>query len=190
MLQLQVMNSILFALWFFLPAGAANVAPIIAARLPYLSKLSAPLDHGLKYKGRPILGKNKTWRGLISGIVTASTVVYIQQLMWQTGDIKFLSSASMDYISYSPFLLGTLFGAGALLGDASKSFFKRQRNTPPGSSWFPFDQIDYVVGGCLALAFVARLSALEYLLILWIWFGMHLFFSYLGYLLKLKSQPI
>ncbi len=190
MLQLQVMNSILFALWFFIPAGVANMAPIIAAHLPYLSKFNAPLDYGMKYRGKPIFGKNKTWRGLVSGIVAASLVVYIQQLIWQTGDIHFLTSDSMNYIYYSPLLLGALFGAGALLGDATESFFKRQRGTLPGKSWFPFDQIDYIIGGCLALAFVARLSILEYLLILWIWFVMHLFFSYLGYLLKLKSQPI
>ena len=39
-----MIKDILFVLWFFLPAGLANMAPIFAARLPYLRKLSFPLD--------------------------------------------------------------------------------------------------------------------------------------------------
>lgn len=184
------MDSIIFALWFFLPAGGANMAPIIAAHLPYLSKLNAPLDAGKKYRGKPVFGKNKTWRGLLSGIIAATVIVYLQQLIWQSGSAGFLGDASTEYLDYSPLLLGLLFGAGALLGDAIESFFKRQRNVPAGSSWFPFDQIDYIIGGCLAVAVVARLGPLEYMLILVLWFVLHLLFSYIGYLLKLKAQPI
>lgn len=190
MVQLQLMDSLIFALWFFLPAGGANMAPIIAAHLPYLSKLNAPLDFGRKYKNKPVFGKNKTWRGLFSGIVAATVIVYLQQLIWQAGNANFLNGTSTEYLAYSPLLLGILFGAGALWGDAIESFFKRQRGVPAGSSWFPFDQTDYIIGGCLALAVVARLSIKEYIAILFVWFVLHLVFSYIGYLLKLKSQPI
>lgn len=184
------MDSFLFAVWFFVPAGGANMAPIIASRLPYISKLSTPLDFGGKFRNKPVFGKNKTWRGVVSGIIAATIIIYLQQLIWEGGSATFLNGSSTNYLAYSPLLLGTLFGAGALLGDAIESFFKRQRAVPAGSSWFPFDQIDYIIGGCLAVATVARLTPLEYLLILFIWFVLHLTFSYIGYLLKLKSQPI
>lgn len=166
------------------------MAPIIAAHLPYFSKMNAPIDYGMKFRGKPALGAHKTWRGLVSGVIAATIVVYIQQLAWQSSNNTFLTDASMDYMYYSPLLLGALFGLGALLGDAIESFFKRQTNIPSGGSWFPFDQIDYIIGGCLALAFVARLDVFEYVLILLLWFVLHLVFSYIGFLLKLKSRPI
>jgi CDP-2,3-bis-(O-geranylgeranyl)-sn-glycerol synthase len=184
------MDSILFALWFFLPAGGANMAPIIAAHLPYISKLNAPLDRGKSFRGKPIFGKNKTWRGLMSGIIAATIIVYLQQLILQVNNVDLFKDSSIYYLTYSPLLLGFLFGLGALLGDAVESFFKRQRNVPAGNSWFPFDQIDYIIGGCLAVAVLARLEPYEYLLVLFVWFIMHLFFSYIGYILKLKPKPI
>lgn len=184
------MDSILFALWFFLPAGIANAAPVFTSRIPLVSRWKTPLDFGVHYRGKRLFGPNKSWRGLVSGIVVASIVVYIQQLLWQNGSVTFLQNNSMVYMDYSPLLLGFLFGFGALFGDAIESFFKRQHGVEAGKSWFPFDQTDYIIGGCLAVAVVTRLTAVEYILILVIWFGAHLFFSYLGYLLKLKTAPI
>lgn len=184
------MESIIFALWFFLPAGGANAIPIILSRLPYLRLWDAPMDFGAKFRNKPILGKHKTWRGLIGGILFAILIVYVQQLLWQSGSVNFLNGSSMDYLYYSPVLLGFLFGFGALAGDAVESFFKRQRGTASGKSWFPFDQTDYIIGGCVAVALVSRLEVTEYALILGIWFAMHMLVSYLGFLMKLKEQPI
>lgn len=184
------MDLIFFALWFFLPAGVANMAPIIAARLTYMDKWETPMDCGLKLRGKRIFGENKTWRGLLSGIVAAIAVVYVQQLIWQNGAVTFDAALPIDYLEYSPVLLGLLFGAGALLGDAIESFIKRQKGIPAGDKWFPFDQIDYIIGGCMAMALLAPLSIPLYLLILALWFTLHLIFSYLGYLLHLKPRPI
>lgn len=184
------MDSVLFALWFFLPAGGANMAPIIAAHTPGLSKWNAPVDAGKKFRGKPVLGSHKTWRGFASGIVAAIAVVYIQQLLWQSGSASFLDSSSTNYLHYSPVLLGFLFGFGALAGDSIESFFKRQFGIEAGKRWFPFDQIDYIVGGCVAMALLARLELHEYALVLGLWFMLHIAFSYVGYLLKLKARPI
>lgn len=184
------MSSILFVLWFFLPAGIANAAPVFASRLPLLRNLSAPIDAGLTWRGKRLFGANKTWRGLLFGIFMAVIVVYIQQLLWQHNVITLFSDELMQYLVYSPVVLGFLFGFGALAGDFIESFAKRQAGIASGKSWFPFDQIDYVLGGSIAIAMVADLSLIYYGLILIVWFGMHLLFSYIGYLLKLKPQPI
>ncbi|HSX27706.1 MAG TPA: CDP-archaeol synthase, partial [Patescibacteria group bacterium] len=85
---------------------------------------------------------------------------------------------------------GMLLGIGALTGDAMESFFKRRRGIKSGSSWYPFDQIDYIIGGLIfALLFIKPTLSL----ILWVglvYFGLHLVFSYLGYLLGLKKHPL
>jgi CDP-2,3-bis-(O-geranylgeranyl)-sn-glycerol synthase len=184
------MDIIIFALWFFLPAGIANVVPILAAKIPPFSRYSAPIDGGRSLNGVRILGDHKTWRGLLSGIIAAIGIVCIQKYLWETGKLDFLAEQSLGYLDHSPFLLGFLFGFGALAGDALKSFAKRRRNIPDGQTWFPFDQLDYIVGACLALTLVVVLSPIEYVAILVTWFFAHLASSYVGYRLKMKSSPI
>ena len=183
------MDSIFSALWFFLPAGVANGIPVIAAQLPGLRRFTTPLDFDKTYKGQRIFGANKTWRGLIAGIVVATLVIAFQKYMF-TRYLWALEWAWFDYRPSSVWLLGPLFASGALLADALESFFKRQRGIPPGKSWFPFDQIDYIIGGCLLSLLVVQLSIGKYVLVLVVWFGMHLVSSYLAYLCGLKKAPI
>lgn len=81
-------------------------------------------------------------------------------------------------------------GAGALIGDAVESFFKRQAGIAAGKSWVPFDQVDYIIGGCLLSLFVVRLHFLDYLLILIVWVIVHFVAVYLGYLTGIRKRPI
>lgn len=184
------MITLLFVLWFFLPAGIANASPVIAAKLPILKRFDQPIDFGFKFRSKRIFGAHKTWRGLISGILMAVLIVFLQQKLWANGYVDLLDGEPMGYLGHSAWLLGFLFGFGALAGDFIESFAKRQIGIESGKSWFPFDQTDYIIGGCLAVALLIQLSAIYYLLVLVVWFGMHLLFSYIGYTLKLKNQPI
>lgn len=183
------METILFALWFFLPAGVANAVPIVAVKIPYLSTWNTPMDFGKKYRGHRLFGSHKTWRGMAAGVLAAIVTVWLQQQIASGHNLGFLNENS-EYLSSPAILLGFLFGFGALMGDALKSFAKRQLNIAPGRAWFPFDQIDYIIGGCLAVSVVVRLQPIDYLAILLVWFLMHLVFGYVGYLLKLKTAPV
>ena len=69
------MKEILFALWFFLPAGIANMSPILVANLPGLKRLKAPMDFGLTFRGQRVFGTHKTWRGFVVGIIAATLVL-------------------------------------------------------------------------------------------------------------------
>src|SRR6185369_16468061 len=75
-----MIKQILFGLWFFLPAALANMAPIFAAHTAALKKFDTPMDFGRTFRGRRILGDHKTWRGLVSGIVAATALLWLQQL--------------------------------------------------------------------------------------------------------------
>jgi CDP-2,3-bis-(O-geranylgeranyl)-sn-glycerol synthase len=185
-----MLKDILFALWFFLPAGLANATPIFVAKMPGLTRLNAPIDCGYSYRGRRIFGSHKTWRGLVSGIVAATLVLFLQQLaVRHFGWAQHLTDV-VDYQHLPTFVMGPLFALGALGGDAIESFFKRQRDTPPGQGWFPFDQIDYIVGGAVATMPFVRLSVLQYIWLVFIWLATHLIASYIGFLLHLKERPI
>ncbi len=168
---------ILYAFIFFLPAGVSNMTPIFVSKLPYLRNFKQPLDFGKQYKGKPIFGKNKTWRGLISGTIAGTlTALVIYQ---------FSDNFRPLYI-----LAGTLMSFGALFGDAAESFFKRQKGVPAGKSWFPFDQTDYIIGGLIFSAPLGKLTWELAGLIAVLYFGLHLLSSYIGFLLRLKDSPI
>ena len=185
-----MLANILFVLWFFLPAGVANMTPIFAARFPGLRRWHAPLDGGRSFRGMRIFGANKTWRGLICGMIAATLVLALQQ--WMAVHMTAVQSltAGYDYPALPTLVLGPLLGFGALAGDAIESFFKRQHHVAPGDSWFPFDQIDYILGGCLASLPIIQLTLVQYGLLLLVWFGMHVLVSFIGYLLGLKAKPI
>lgn len=188
-----MIDSILLALWFFLPAGVANAAPTFANKLPVLKKWKTPIDLGKTYRGKRVFGNNKTFRGFFFGVLAAVLTAWLQLQFFKTVEVTdfWATAYSMNhYFSNDYLLLGALLGAGALLGDMLESFLKRQRDVPSGESWFPFDQIDYIVGGLLLGSFVTVLRVDGYLLVLGVWFGMHLLFAYIGYLLGLKDKPI
>ena len=61
----------LAVLYFFVPAYVANMSPVVVRnRFP---SLAAPIDGGLSWRGRRLLGDHKTWRGLLVGIVVGRT---------------------------------------------------------------------------------------------------------------------
>ncbi len=180
---------VLYAGWFFLPAGLANLVPILVTRLPLLKAWTAPLDGQRTFRGKRLLGSNKTWRGFVCGIVVAAVIFLLQKkLSAHLGGFG-AYLAAVGYTHLSPWL-GVLLGTGVLVGDALESFFKRQIAVEPGKSWFPFDQVDYIVGACLFSALVTVLPLKMYLWIALVWFLIHLLFSYLGYLLRYKDSPI
>jgi len=185
-----MIQDILFAIWFLLPAAAANMIPIIVAAIPMLKKYDAPIDAGKTWRGHELLGPHKTWRGIIAGIIIATFVLWIQQVLAANFEWTQFVTDGVDYSALPLFILGPLFAIGALGGDAIESFFKRQRNIKSGGSWVPFDQLDYIIGSVLVTLFFVILSPVQYLWIFIVWFVVHLGASYLGYLLGLKKDPI
>lgn len=183
------MNDILFALWFFLPAGVANVMPVIIAKAPLMSGWKTPVDLGRSFRGKPILGPHKTIRGLVVGTLVGTGVFLLQVQAYENHAWAREVSNSLNYSDLSLWL-GILLSFGALFGDMVKSFFKRQLGVISGKSWFPFDQLDYIAGGLLFGSLAVVLELKQYLIIIIVWFVMHLFSSYIGYLTKLKKDPI
>lgn len=185
-----MMRDIFVAFWFFLPAGAANVAPILAARVPAFKRLAVPVDGGHSLGGIRVLGDNKTWRGFAAGIVAATVVLWLQQLL--AADVGWLHglTSQIDYAHLPTLLVGPLFGVGALGGDATESFLKRRQGIPPGHAWFPFDQTDYIIGGAIATAPFVTLSMWQYVWLLAVWTIAHLLASYGGWLMGLKDKPL
>lgn len=185
-----MIGDIFFALWFFLPAGLANAAPVFASRMPVLARLNIPIDAGRHFRGKRIFGDHKTVRGFFAGVFVAAVTGLIQYFAYgNIAWIRHFSLVSYDSVSKS-IMLGVVLGFGALLGDAVKSFFKRQFSVPSGKAWFPFDQVDYIVGGLLFSSIIIDLPHSAYWWMGFIWFLIHPIATFFAWLLGLKDSPI
>lgn len=185
-----MLHDITFAIWFLLPAACANVAPVIAARVPHVRRWNTPVDGGRTFRGKELFGTHKTWRGLIAGMVISTLIFGLQQSLASEYGWADTLSGTTNYTALPVWLLGPLFGLGALGGDMIESFFKRQRDIPSGQTWIPFDQIDYIIGAvAVSLPFVL-LSPAQYVWIFVVWFVIHLLATYCGWRLGLKVSPV
>lgn len=185
-----MLKELFFAVWFFLPAGAANMIPIPVAAIPQLKRFDYPIDCGKTWRGKRVFGGHKTWRGLVAGIVFSTITLAVQQLLVaHSGWLRDWTSR-VDYAQLPVLLLGPLFALGALGGDAVESFFKRQIGIAPGRGWFPFDQIDFIIGAAIASVPFVSLGIWQYAALILFWFAASLGASAVGYTLGLKERPI
>jgi CDP-2,3-bis-(O-geranylgeranyl)-sn-glycerol synthase len=129
------------------PAYTANMTPPF---VKYWKGWNPPI-------ARRYLGDHKTVLGFSLGVGAAVVATFIQACIAWEGSI----------VMYEQWLsLGLGLGVGAMAGDSAKSFFKRRVGIPPGQSWIPFDQLDFVIGALVITAHRVPLSWLDWALIL------------------------
>lgn len=77
----------------------ANSAPVLAADL-LGRRWEQPIDAGLHLRdGRPLLGRSKTWRGLVAALVATTAAAPLLGLHWSTGLTAGALSMSGDLIA-------------------------------------------------------------------------------------------
>jgi CDP-2,3-bis-(O-geranylgeranyl)-sn-glycerol synthase len=176
----------LIALWFFLPAAVANVTPVFLSR--WLGNwFDCPLDFNRKIGGKPILGRHKTWRGLIFGTIAAVLTLYVQAILAESTGWGHELFVNIGYKSGNIILVGACFALGALGGDAIESFIKRRLGKKSGQSWFPFDQIDFIIGASLTTLPFVSLAWYNYIFVIVIWSLVSYLSSWLGVKLNFKN---
>jgi CDP-2,3-bis-(O-geranylgeranyl)-sn-glycerol synthase len=126
----------------------------------------------------PLLGSHKTVIGFAAGVAVATAAAFIQsQLDW-----------AQSLISPDHWLAaGVAAGFGAMAGDSLKSFFKRRLQIAPGQRWIPFDQLDFVLGGLVALSFFVRLDLIDIALICSISFVGDVLVNHLSFYLGIRN---
>lgn len=169
----MVEKLIFTSLYFFLPAYAANMAPVLFHWLPG----GVPIN-------RKFFGENKTWRGIIVAVLTGGLVFWLQQILHALGSRDFALIAYTDF----SVALGFLLGAGAILGDLVKSYIKRGYGIPPGKRWLPWDQLDFVLGGIIFSWFIFVPPAEVVLVLLIISPPLHIAVNHIGYWLRIRKE--
>lgn len=174
---------ILGSLWFFFPVGMANMAPVLFNK--WAKQLAVPIDGGRLFLGKPLFGSHKTWRGLLFGTL-AGGLFFLMQVGVFAVFPGVRAIALFNYLSV-PIWTGLLIGFGAILGDLVKSFLKRRVSVKPGERWFPYDQIDYLLGGLLAVSIVHPLTWPVWGMVLGLGLLLHLLVNNIGFALGMKD---
>ena len=162
-----LMELVLEALKFILPAYCANAVPVLVGG-------GLPLDFGKNfYDGKPIFGKNKTFRGFFFGLVVGTLVGLLEAFFFTEYPISF----------------GFLLSLGALLGDLAGAFLKRRIGLAPGELLPVVDQIDFIIGA-LVFSLPFNVLSLELaLIVLLITPPLHIITNFTAYKIGLKSNP-
>ena len=151
------------ALYFFLPSYVGNAAPVLLNRLGWWKSLFVPIDGGRTFKGAPLFGKTKTWRGLVGGAFAGLLIVALQYALYiSVPELHWLYLLPYD----APTILGLgfLLGLGEGLGDLTKSFFKRRLHIKSSGPFFPFDQLSFL--GALLLGSLYYFPGTEHLVVI------------------------
>ena len=133
-------------IYLMLPVYLANMAPPF---VKYWHGWNRPISAAL-------LGSHKTIIGFSLGIAVAVIVTFVRfRIGWESSLLR----------TEQWLVAGIAAGFGAMAGDSVKSFFKRRLKISPGQQWIPFDQLDFILGGLLALHFLVYLTWTEIVLI-------------------------
>ena len=167
--------------YLMLPAYFANMAPVMVKRI---NLFTYPVDFDKKINNKPIFGKNKTFRGLVFGVIFAIIIAYLQFSLY---NVEFFKNIS--FFNYQNWLLfGFLMGLGALAGDLIKSFFKRRLGFKPGAKFVPFDQTDFVVGALVFIMPIFGLTFEIFVVSLLLSFVLHIIVNHIAFYAKIKSE--
>jgi len=174
---MQIINDIVYAFYFILPAYVANAAPVVFGG-------GHPLDAGrLFWDGKPLFGSNKTIRGFLAGIIFGTFAGFVLSSLYQ------LEGFPRDLLFHYDVLLGFALSFGALTGDLLHSFVKRRLNISPGSPLPVADQLDFVLGALLFSVAVYPPPWLSAVIILVVTPPIHLLTNFLAYLIGVKKTP-
>lgn len=136
------MNEFVRLVLAYLPAFAANAAPVLFFAVPSNRQFAHPICE--KH-----LGKNKTYAGFAAGMLAAGIVALLQ---FESG------LSAFDSLSVT-LLFGLLCGLGALSGDLCESAVKRSFGIASGKPLPFWDGADYIIG---ALIFTWPLHATDW----------------------------
>ncbi|MAH01963.1 hypothetical protein CMO87_01905 [Candidatus Woesearchaeota archaeon] len=177
-----MLNLISQCFYLMLPAYFANMAPVIVKNI--FNNLKFPIDFNKKIKNKPIFGKNKTFRGLIFGILFAVIIAYLQFLFYNNNLF-----VNISIVNYSDWLLiGLLMGFGTIFGDLVESFVKRRMNYESGKSFIPWDQMDFVIGALIFVYPIVKLSLNKIIIILLLSFILHIIANHIAFYTGVRRE--
>lgn len=184
------------AVFLVLALGLAGVAHVAWLRSAWSLPLAVPIDGGLCWRGCPLLGRNKTWRGLLAMPLAAAATFSLAAANrshlpdWLAAGVWPLSSLELAGV-------GLVCGLSFMLAELPNSLLKRRVGIAPGEAatrpalrWpcLLIDRLDSSLGALAALSLLVPVRGMTWLWALGLGAGLHWLFSLLLYRLKLKRR--
>lgn len=176
----NMIDLILKAIWFILPAYCANSLPPLISKLK-IRKYNRPIDNGFKINNKALFGKNKTWFGLIFGIIGGTLIGGLQ------------STFTIENLSFLDFqmtlTIAVFLATGALIGDLMGSLIKRRLNYNSGKQFPVLDQLDFLIGALFFGSLITTIELQVIIILLFLTPIAHISGNFLAYKLKIKKVP-
>lgn len=180
--------------WFVVVAFTiAGAAQTVWFRARASRRFAQPVDGGLTWRGRRLLGANKTWRGFI--VMVPAAAISFALLARLAGDPVMHGLWPLSIAGYAA--AGAIAGLGFMLGELPNSFLKRQLDIAPGgaprrslaaAAHFLVDRLDSAVAMLIALRLVVVVPWRTAAFVLLIGPFVHWSFSVLLFRLGVKTR--
>jgi hypothetical protein len=180
-------------LWLFLPILGAAFAHAPVLRSDLFPALKQPIDGGRSWRGRRLLGDNKTWRGAL--VMTAGAAL-AAILLWQWSWFRLRLPAQIQHAGVLPYAL--LLSLGATVAELPNSFIKRQLDIAPGKQRGAilgvlisiYDQGDFVFGVWIALLPIWVMSVSQAVTAFVAVVLVHSIINVIGYAIGARTSPL
>jgi hypothetical protein len=188
-------SELLGVAYLFAPLIVGLVFHGLCIRFGWLSALARPIDRGAAFRGAPLFGPNKTFRGVVAVALGSGLALHLQAT-WLHGHPALRALELVDYAALPATWLGLALGAAAMLSELPNSFVKRRLGIAAGQSssgpreavFYVADQIDLLVGSWLVLALAVPVSAGRIALSALLLLVVHQVLSSLGYVLGMRRS--
>lgn len=155
------------AVWLTAPILIAGLAHVAVITLDLAPGLARPIDAGRRWRGRPMLGGNKTWRGfVVMPAATAVTIAAQQTLV--SGSRRLAALAPLARGAPPAWIVGAICGAAYVVAELPNSFVKRRLGIAAGTSapraraaQYVVDQLDSVIGCAIAVRVFYRIDTAD-----------------------------
>jgi hypothetical protein len=157
--------------------------------------LAIPLDGGRMFRGRPILGANKTLRGFVMIPAAALAFAALAAIISVPQGVPPATLWQLTPAGYAA--LGAWAGFGFMAAELPNSFVKRQLGILPGQApasrltkaiCFTIDHIDSIIGMLAAVTVAVRTPWMTWLWVLILGPSIHLLFSWWLFRLGVKRR--
>ena len=186
-------REVLGVVYLLLPLLGGAALHGLCMRYGWLGFLARPMDGGRSFRGQPLFGHSKTFRGPVTVALGAGAVWAFQQnVLHRLG--AFAALELVDFASLPGFWFGAAAGAAGELAELPNSFVKRRLGVKPGGTaqgplgvvFYLWDQLDVLLGFGLVVGAVVPPTLPRIAASLFIVAGIHPLLTLAGYLLGMR----
>ncbi len=188
-----MLEEIAGTVYLLLPLLGGAIAHAACMKFGWFGALARPIDAGRAFRGKPIFGHSKTWRGPLAVAAGTAAVLALQRHLLHPIP-AFASLELVDYAALPGGWFGLLAGAAAELSELPNSFTKRRLGVEPGGTagglrglvFYLWDQLDLLLGYWLVFAIAVEPTALRVGISILVVGGVHPLLTLVGYLLGVR----